>query len=345
MANRIASHLFASTLFVAAASVLAAQDSTQYQGVSHPPAEDQIITTSIPAAKPPAGTPMPMNAEPAPQQTYVQPAAPPPGSQDPAQYQAAQGQYQPPPSSVDPSTNFPPVIADGTDDGIVRVAPSLPTAADAPGLNQRADQRTYAYDPDGDIVHPRALCPGELQEGTNIFVSLLDRLSTSETEKGEPFRTRVSSDVLQGGQVVIPAGAEIDGRVVEVSTGHAGSSGAMRLQPEAIILPNGTHYRLHAEVTGTPGSRTHVVGEGTIKPDSRAKRDGIEYGGAVGSGVVVGAIVAGPVGALTGGLIGAGAITVHLLVSHPQATLESGTTLIFQLTDPLLLAPEATSGN
>jgi hypothetical protein len=357
MANRIAPHLFASTLFVAAASVLAAQDSTQYQGVSHPPADDQIITTSIPAAKPPAGTPM--NApQPAPQQTpasqtYAQPAAPPPGSQDPAQYQAAQGQYQPPapnqyqpqPSSVDPSTNFPPVVADGTDDGIVRVAPSLPPADGAPDLNQRADQRAYAYDPDGDIVHPRALRSGELQEGTNIFVSLLDRLSTSETEKGEPFRTRVSSDVLQGGQVVIPAGAEIDGRVVTVSTGHAGGSGAMRLQPEAIILPDGTHYRLHAEVTGTPGSRTHVVGEGTIKPDSRAKRDGIEYGGAVGSGVVVGAIVAGPVGALTGGLIGAGAITVHLLVSHPQATLESGTTLIFQLTDPLLLAPETTSGN
>jgi len=344
MANRIAPSIFASTLLVAAASVLAAQDSSQYQGVSHPPADDQIITTSVPAPKPPAGTPMSEQpAQPAAPQTYVQPAAPPPGSQDPAQYQppaANQYQSQPQPSSVDPSTNFP-SPADGTDDGIVHVAPSAPPASGASGLNQRA----YAYDPDGDIVHPRTLRPGELQEGTNIFVSLLDRLSTTETEKGEPFRTRVSSDVLQGGQVVIPAGAEIDGRVVEVSTGHAGSSGAMRLQPEAIILPNGTRYRLHAAVTGTPGSRTHVVGEGTIKPDSRAKRDGIEYGGAVGSGAAVGAIVAGPVGALTGGLIGAGAITVHLLVSHPQATLESGTTLIFQLTDPLYLAPESASGN
>jgi hypothetical protein len=51
------------------------------------------------------------------------------------------------------------------------------------------------------------------------------------------------------------------------------------------------------------------------------------------------------VGALTGSLIGAGAITVHLLVSHPQATLESGTTLMFMLTDSLYLAPEAVSGN
>jgi len=88
-----------------------------------------------------------------------------------------------------------------------------------------------------------------------------------------------------------------------------------------------------------------VVGEGTIKPNSRAKRDGVEYGGAVGTGVVTGAIVAGPVGALTGGLIGAGAITVHLLVSHPQARLEPGATLIFQLTDRLRLTPEIASGN
>jgi hypothetical protein len=207
------------------------------------------------------------------------------------------------------------------------------------------NQRAYAYDPDGDIVHPHPLRPGEVQEGTSIRVHLLSQLSTVDSEKGEPFRTRVATDVLQGGQVLIPAGSEIDGRVIEVSRGHAGGSGTMRLQPESITLPDGTRWRLQAEVTGTPGTRTHVVGEGTIKANSRAKRDGIEYGGAVGTGVVTGAIVAGPVGALTGGLIGAGAITVHLLVSHPQARLEPGATLIFQLTDRLRLAPEAASGN
>jgi hypothetical protein len=328
-------------LFAVCAVGVAAQDSSQssaqqnpYQGVSHPPADDTIITTSIPEPKPPAGQPLYAQpaTQPAPQPwQYTQPAPTPtqPGAQ-----------YEPRPTSVDPSVNFPPPDSvDGTDNGIVRVAPASPPQPLA--LNQRA----YAYDPDGDIVHPHPLRPGELQEGTNIRVRLLDQLSTVDSQKGEPFRTRVATDVLQSGQVLIPAGSEIDGRVVAVSSGHAGSSGTMRLQPESIILPDGTRWRLHAEVTGTPGSRTHVVGEGTIKPDSRAKRDGIEYGGAVGTGVVTGAIVAGPVGALTGGLIGAGAITVHLLVSHPQARLERGATLIFQLTDRLYLAPEAASGN
>jgi len=340
-------------MLVAATARLAGQDASQasqqsdssqqnspYAGVSHPPS-DVITTSSIPEAKPPAGQPVtaqPLNAPPAPQQIYVDPGAANAGQANlPA---GAQG--EPRPTSVDPSANFPSAdTTDGTDSGVVSVAPYGQPGPDAPALSTRG----YGYDPDGDIVHPHALRPGELQEGTSIRVRLLDRLSTSDSEKGEPFHTRVATDVLQGGNVVIPAGAEIDGRVVEVSSGHAGGHGTMRLQPDAVILPNGERFHLRAEVTGAPGSGSHVVGEGTIRPDSRARHDGIEYGGAVGTGVVVGAIVAGPAGALTGGLIGAGAVTVHLLVSHPQATLESGTTLIFQLTDRLYLAPEAVSGN
>jgi hypothetical protein len=119
----------------------------------------------------------------------------------------------------------------------------------------------------------------------------------------------------------------------------------MRLLPETVILPDGTRYRLHAETTGTPGSRTRVGSEGAITPDSRLKRDGIEYGGAVGAGAATGAVLGGPVGALTGSLVGAGVVTARLLVSHPQATLEAGTTLLFTLTEPLSLVPSGKNGN
>ena len=71
----------------------------------------------------------------------------------------------------------------------------------------------------------------------------------------------------------------------------------MRLQPEVVILADGSRLRLHADLTNTIGSKTRVGGEGTIRPDSRLKRDGIEYGGAVGAGVITGAVVAGPAGA------------------------------------------------
>jgi len=305
-------------LFAVATAALGAQEASQsspYEGTSNPPADDTILTTVTVQAKPRAGEPI-----------YVEPAAHP---------YAPQTQPEPQPTSVDPAFNLPDPAGDY---GTVETARPEPAR---PALKERS----YAYDPDGDIVHPRARRPGELGEGTTIRVRLLGRLSTQSSEKGEAFRSRVASDVMQGGRVLIPAGAEIDGRIVQVSSGHAGGHGSMRLRPETVLLPDGARFRLHAEVTGTPGSRTHMAGENAIVPDSRLKRDGIEYGGAVGGGAVTGAVVGGPVGAVAGGLIGAGVITAHLLVSHPQATLEPGTAMLLTLTEPLDLVPAHESYN
>ena len=284
------------------------KDSGSYQGVSHPPADDSITTSNPPEAKPPAGHPM------------VQPPSQP-------VYPAYPAPQQPMPRSSAALPMGDP--RDGTDDGLVGVAPNIQD----PRLAVRA--AGSGGDPDGDIVHPEELRPGMLGEGTMIRVRLIDRLSTATSEKDEPFRTRVATDVVRDGQVLIPAGSEIDGRVAEVSRGHAGGFGTIRLQPDVVILPDGSRLRMSAAVTSTPGSHTRVIGEGTIRPDSRLKRDGVEYGAAVGAGVVTGAIVGGPVGAGVGGLVGAGVITVHLLVDHPQATLDEGTSMMFMLTGPL----------
>ncbi len=327
--------ILACMLFAVASAALGAQQAspstaTPYEGTSAPPADDTIMTSEPAQAKPPAGRP----ANAAPAASVAQTQAP----QQPQQFQPQPGQS----GSSDPSANYP--NPDG-DAGVVQPGQPAPYAP-APDPRQPAlSARSYDADPDGDIVHPRPLRPGELEEGTVIWVRLLDRLSTADSGKGETFRSRVSADVLQDGQVLIPAGSEISGRVADVSSGHAGGHGSMRLRPEAVMLPNGMRYRLDAETTATSGSKTHVVGEGTITPDSRAKRDGIEYGGAVGAGAVTGAILGGPVGALAGSLIGAGAVTVHLLVDHPQATLEPGAALMFTLTERMNLVAGAPSGN
>jgi hypothetical protein len=303
-------------VFFAAAAAVGAQEPNPYQGTSNPPPDDQILTSGTPDAKPLAGH-------------RAQPPAPAPAeSQSLSQPSASEPAVNPPDSS----------LYQGDDGGIVHPASDQAAAAPMP-------EHVSAYDPDGDIVHPRPPRQGELGEGTSIRVRLMQRLSTATSRKGEAFRTRVASDVVEGGQVVIPAGAEIDGRVMQVTTGHAGGHGSMRLQPETVILSNGSRFMLHAQTTGAPGSRTRIGSEGSIAPGSRLKRDGIEYGGAVGAGAVTGAILAGPAGAVTGGLIGAGAVTVHLLVSHPQATLESGTTMIFTLTEPLDMVPASSSGS
>ena len=313
--------ILASALFAFASAVLCAQQSSTsgpYSGTAAPPPDDTIETSappqSQPLPKPRAGKPM--NAQP-----------------DSGSPQGQSDSTNPPATSSDPNA--------GTDAGTVQGAQPAAPAPAKPSLSTRSN----AADPDGDIVHPEALPPGVVGEGATIRVRLIDGLSTIDSMQGDPFRSRVASDVVEGGQVLIPAGAEIDGHVVAVSSGRVGSHGSMRLRPETVILPNGSRYRLEAYVAGAPGAHARVDREGGIGADSRIKRDSIEYGGAVGAGAITGAVLGGPAGALAGTLIGAGAVTVHLMVSHPQARLDPGTTLLFTLTQPLNLVAANVAAN
>jgi hypothetical protein len=294
--------------------------SAPYQGVSNPPSDDTIETTETPVAKPPASHRL--DEQPAPRaESLPQPSTAP---------QYAEEKH--------PAASDEDMVQGGAQDR---------------GLTPRGDGAGHSYsangavagDPDGDIVHPRALRPGELEEGSIIHVRLLERLSSASNDKGQAFSTRVAYDVLQDGKVVIPAGAEIDGTIVESSAGGFGGHGTLRLRPETVILQDGSRFQLHAAVTRSTDSRARIGSEGEILPSSRVKRDGVEYGGAVGAGATTGALMAGPVGALTGGLIGAGVVTAHLLISHPQATLEPGTKLMFTLTERLSLVPAGNSGS
>ncbi|MGA9071273.1 MAG: hypothetical protein WB424_13505 [Terracidiphilus sp.] len=269
-----------------------------------------------------------------------------------AQSNPYEGTSTPPPDSTIVSANrakpSPAIVAAPAPAQAQSAAPVAAEAAVVPPQPPAAEPtltRRLVADPDGDIVHPLPLRPGELPEGATIRVSLLDELSTARSEKGEAFRSRVASDVVRDGQVIIPAGAEIDGQLASVSTGHPGGHGSMLLRPETVILADGSRYRLHANLSSTPGVKTKVGSEGAVLPASRIKRDSIEYGGAVGGGAATGAVVAGPIGAATGGLIGAGVVSAHLLISHPQATLEPGTILVFTLSDRLLMAPATAPGN
>src|SRR5271157_57034 len=167
-------------LLLTATAALGAQEASEsspYQGTSTPPADDTIVTTSTPQAKPPAGR----RAAPGQNQARIQAQ-----NQAPVQFQ---------PAYSDSAVNDP-----DPDSGTVAVQRGAYTQHQ-PALTQR----TYSADPDGDIVHPHPPRPGELPEGTTIRVRLLDRLSSVSSEKGETFHSRVASDVLQGERVLIPA--------------------------------------------------------------------------------------------------------------------------------------------
>jgi len=312
----LAAALFSLTMTMPYVGAQQSSPSGPYQGVSNPPSDDTILTTETPVAKPPASHRL--NEQP-----------------------ATQGDSLPQPSSSpyagrkNSATSDDDMVQGGTQ------GRGLTTRGDGAGQSNGV----VASDPDGDIVHPRPLGPGELEEGSTIHVRLLERLSSASNDKGESFSTRVAYDVLQDGKVLIPAGAEIDGSVIQSTTGGFGGHETLRLRPETVILPDGSRYQLHAAVTRSAGSRVRMGSEGEILPNSRVKRDSVEYGGAVGAGATTGALMVGPVGALTGGLIGAGVVTAHLLISHPQATLEPGTRLMFTLSERLRLVAAGNSGS
>lgn len=351
----------AAALLTQAAQLTAQQsgNSSQYTGVSNPPPDDTITTPKpdpVPQAKPAPGKPM--NAAPSPAPAPGMVAVPdivtgpdssagqdadsdtetaPDAGNAPASVHAAMPAAVPaqPPA-------YAPNSADGTDGGIVEVEPA---AQAQPQPQPGFAQRVAGDDPDDDIVHPGPLPPGMVSAGTLIRARLLDRLSTSFTEDGERFRARVASDVFRGNDVLIPTGAEIDGTVEHVSTGHFAGHGSMVLHPDTVILPNGSRYHLYAQLIGAPGTNTRVGDEGNISAGSRTKKDAIEYGGGVGVGVVAGAAMGGPAGALAGTIVGASVVTVHLLMDHPQATLETGTVLDFTLTEPLNLVAANPTGS
>lgn len=305
--NSLALMAFAGTLLLASPRLFA-----QQQGVSSPPPDDTIVTSQDePATPPPAAKPSPAVTAPA------HATAP-----------------------VTTSTISAPAASPTNPDyGIVTSLPSSNASEEAPVASATLEKRTY--NPDEDIVGYVPSPGNELAEGTDIRTTLMDSLSTRETNAGATFKAQVTTDVYKNGRVIIPAGSELRGRVVSVTQGHHfGPSATLRLRPDVVILPDGTAYHLYGQVVESKAPHTRTDNEGGIQPSSHLKKDAIEYGTGAGAGILVGAHFGGPTGALVGGLVGAGVITVHMLMQHPEmAELPKGSVLTFSLTEPMNLMP------
>jgi type IV secretory pathway VirB10-like protein len=306
----------------------------QYSGVSNPPPNSTIVANepysdaSLPASTPQTPPPPASTSS----STPLPAPAPPPSTMPPATASA--------PGSASASAN--PGRYDNTDFGIVTVVPPpnrsahQATAQDAyPSLQQRP------WNPANHIVNYVPVNPNQLGIGTNIVVHLAQPLSSDTAIPGSTFRATVASSVYNGAVLIIPAGSELRGRVARVAQGHhLGLHARIRLQPEVVILPDGTAYHLDASLlqAKVPGTRT--TDEGSIVATVRLTKDAVTYGAGAGTGAVVGAVVAGPVGAGVGSIVGAGLATTHLLMQDPTAVnLPRGATLIFGLNQPLLLVP------
>lgn len=183
--------------------------------------------------------------------------------------------------------------------------------------------------------------PGEVPDGTLVKVKLHEDLSSLTTKPGTSFTAEVSEAVLREGQVVVPAGSLLEGRVTWVRGGkRVGGAAAIHLEARTVTLPDGSQYLIHARVIDTDSwDDTKVDAEGTILRKDHAKGVATTMALTTGGGMAAGAVVGGLPGALIGAGVGAGVSTVVWMRQDRQADLPKDLGIVFSLTEPMRVAP------
>jgi hypothetical protein len=257
-----------------------------------------------------------------------------------------------PPTTYGPYVPYRP--ADGVDSSAATA--SSPAQSFDPDANivttataGQADRRLLAgpvssggkIDEDAGIVTYVPSRPGEISEGSLVRVRLHEEISTLTTRPGTKFTAVVSEPVMHDGQVVVPAGSILEGRVTWVRGGkRLGGPAAIHLEPRNVTLPDGAQYMLRARVIDTDSwENTKVDSEGTITRSENKKRNLGVMSLTTGGGLAAGALIAGPAGAIVGAGVGAGVSTVVWLKQDRQAELPKDLQLIFSLTEPMSITP------
>jgi hypothetical protein len=159
--------------------------------------------------------------------------------------------------------------------------------------------------------------------GTVIPVRMIDSIDSSQNVQGQTFRGSLDAPIHAGNQVVLPKGAQVHVRLVDVqSAGKLKGRSELELQLDRIVTQNAT-YTVHSDTIGLRGS-------------SQGKKTGKSAG--------IGAIIGGGIGAIAGGgkgaAIGAGAgagggVGVQALRGGKPVRVDSESLLTFRLSAPL----------
>ena len=166
--------------------------------------------------------------------------------------------------------------------------------------------------------------------GTVLAVRLTESLSSDLNEKGDTFLASLASPILLGNKVVVPEGAGLKGRVVEVqSAGRFNGRPAMIIELTRLAY-NGKSYDLRSSQYSKEGPSRNVRSAATI-------------GGGAGLGAILGGILGGGKGAAIGAMIGAGAGTgVRAASRGAMVRLPAESTLRFKLQADIILTPAST---
>ena len=166
-----------------------------------------------------------------------------------------------------------------------------------------------------------------IPEGTTLQIRTVEGLSSERSQPNDVFHGTVNSEVMVGDTVAIPAGADVEGRVVEAkNAGHYTGQSSLTLQLTRISY-NGQSYNIVTDQWSKQGA-------------ARGKNTAGKVAGGAAVGAILGGIFGGGKGAAIGATAGAGAgAGANTITRGQQVELRPESLLSFRLQNPISVAP------
>jgi len=163
--------------------------------------------------------------------------------------------------------------------------------------------------------------------GTSLAIRLVDEIDSETAQPGQTFRATLDSPLSVDGDVVIPAGYDVDGHIIDAkSAGKFAGKSELTLQLDRLHV-GGKTYAIQSDQYHREGS-------------SRGKNTAAKVGTGAAIGAIIGGIAGGgkgaAIGAAAGGGVGGG---VQAATKGQQIKLPTETVLNFTLQSPVSVTP------
>lgn len=160
----------------------------------------------------------------------------------------------------------------------------------------------------------------EVKAGTVLKLSMDTYLTSRTAEIGDAFTATVFEDVRINGEVAIPKGSKIEGKVSAVKPAERKSkSGTLGIDFDRLRLSNGQTINIEGQLTSLDAAEKRQIDEeGRVAGGSSSKRNVVFIGGGAAGGAAIGAIAGGGSGAAIGAGVGAAAGILGSLFSKGE---------------------------
>jgi hypothetical protein len=223
------------------------------------------------------------------------------------------------PSSPAPASPAPGSPASGpAASGSVAASSATPGSAAAPAV--AAAPAPHPPPP------PPAFVDVRVPAGKAIPIRITQTLDSATTQQGEAISGVVATNVLVIGQVVIPQGSPVSGRV---TAAHE----AAHYKGSSLLSVELTGINVHGQHIGITTAAYSVQGKG------RGKNTAVKTGGGAAGGALLGGLIGGGKGAGIGALAGAGAgLVANGVTRGEQVQIPSETLIHFALNNSIVVS-------